>query len=500
MFETAPGKTSAKDFIRLHGVRQLLESPRGTQRDMSGEQLLVIDDSPTVLKVVEGVLAQAGYRVAAANGGAAGLALARELETAPVLVLLDGDLSDIDAGLDGPACCRALAGLERLAQVPIVLMVTKGEDLDERLARAPNVVDYIMRPFSPDAVLALVTRLVEKRPSEATATATAPSAGDAPDASPAAQHDARTAFDELRAELARRIETFRQESGKWDLGELVRGAFDDGTLEKLLATHEVRRLGGTRDGADQPALAGDLGAIAVSEILSWLQDRALTGRLHLVARESSVELYVRRGKVDFATAVAVGEDLLLGRFAVEAGALTPEALTAVLDERAGATAKPRLFGVDLVARGLITEAQLKQAMARQIAEVIYETLRWTEGQFSFHVLAAGDLPELARDAALAISVDSLLLEGFRRVDEWRVIEREIDDFDLIFVPNESKIAEVARGQLTRDEIAVLEFVNGRTPVKEIIRTLRLGSFDVAKILFRLLRSKLIRRRVAATAA
>jgi DNA-binding response OmpR family regulator len=499
---------------------------------MSGEQLLVIDDSPTVLKVVEGALAQAGYRVATANGGAAGLALARELEAAPVLVLLDGDLSDNDSGLDAPACCRALAEIERLTQVPIVLMVTKGEDLDERLARAPNVIDYILRPFSPDAVLALVTRLVDRRASRATApqpqpqpdegeardrrepgdrregerrdrrdaTASASATGDAPGAAPTAGRDARTAFDELRAELAQRIESFRQESGKWDLGELVHGAFDDGTLEKLLATYEVRRLGGTRDGADPPALAGDLGAITVSEILSWLQDRALTGCLHLVTRDARVELYVRRGKVDFATAVGVGEDLLLGRFAVEAGALTPEALTAVLDERAGATAKPGLFGVDLVARGLITEAQLKQAMSRQIAEVIYETLRWTEGQFSFRALAAGDLPELARDAGLAISVDSLLLEGFRRVDEWRVIEREIDDFDLIFVPNESKIAEVARGQLTRDEIAVLEFVNGRTPVKEIIRTLRLGSFDVAKILFRLLRSKLIRRRVAATAA
>jgi CheY-like chemotaxis protein len=133
---------------------------------MSGEQLLVIDDSPTVLKVVEGALAQAGYRVATASGGAAGLALARELETTPSLILLDGDLSDTDSGLDGPACCRALAAIERLAEVPIVLMVAKGEDLEERLARAPNVIDYITKPFSPDAVMAAVTRLVEKWPQE----------------------------------------------------------------------------------------------------------------------------------------------------------------------------------------------------------------------------------------------------------------------------------------------------------------------------------------------
>ena len=114
--------------------------------------------------------------------------------------------------------------------------------------------------------------------------------------------------------------------------------------------------------------------------------------------------------------------------------------------------------------------------------MIYETLRWTQGQFAFRSLPAESFPALARDAALGISVDGLLLEGFRRVDEWRVIEREIGDFDLVFVPNESRIAEVARGQLTRDEIAVLEFVNGKTPVKDIIRALRSGRSTCRRIL------------------
>jgi hypothetical protein len=148
-----------------------------------------------------------------------------------------------------------------------------------------------------------------------------------------------------------------------------------------------------------------------------------------------------------------------------------------------------------VARGLLTVAQLRQAMTRQTSELVYEALRWSEGKFFFQTLAEAELPELARDAALAIPIDMLLLEGFRQVDEWRIIEREIDSFDLVFVPNEAKIAELARGKLTRDEIAVIELVNGRNPVKEIIRELRMGSFDVSKILYRLLRTKLIRRRV-----
>jgi DNA-binding response OmpR family regulator len=478
---------------------------------MSGEQLLVIDDSPTVLKVVEGALARSGYRVAVAAGGQAGITLARELSPPPVLVLLDGDLSDVDSDLDGAACCRALAEIDRLKGVPIVLMVTKGDDAGDRLASAPNVVDYITKPFSPDAVAAVVTHLVEMRRSgsgAAAADGAAPATGHelarsiderpAAPMTPPAQE--RPPFEEMRAEAARRIEAYRQESDKWDLTELVHGAFDDATLESLVSTFLARRRRATRPGVDSDVLAGELSAITASEVLSWLQDKSQTGRLQMVDGDKHVEIYVRRGKIDFAAAAGIGEDLLLGRFAVEAGALSPEVLTAVLDERARATTKPGLFGVDLVARGLITEAQLKQAMARQISEVIYETLRWTQGQFSFRALPAESFPALARDAALGIGVDTLLLEGFRRVDEWRVIEREIGDFDLVFVPNEGRIAEVARGQLTRDEIAVLEFVNGKTPIKDIIRALRLGSFDVSKILFRLLRAKLIRRRVAPTVA
>jgi CheY-like chemotaxis protein len=472
---------------------------------MSGEQLLVIDESPTVLKVIEAALAKFGHRITAGTGAAAGLTLARELETAPALVLLDAAMSDKDA----VACCQELASMPRLGGVPIVLMVPKGGDPEERLARAPQVVDYITKPFSPDAIGALVERLLGSQgrgragsgASDPTGGA-APGGAAAPDAAALAPvaSQRHAALDALRAEMAQRIESYREETSKWDLAELVHGAFDDATMERLLTTYDVRRgaagAGAGGGGADGQALAGDLAAITLSEVLSWLQEQGLTGCLRMVDGDARVELYLQRGLVDFAAAVGVGEDLLLGRFAVEQGALTPEALTEVLDARARSLAPPRLFGVELVARGLLSESQLQMAMARQTAEVVYETLRWTQGRFSFQAVAPAAFPEVARSAALSLSIDSLLLEGFRRVDEWRVIEREIDDFDLIFVPNEAKIAEVARGQLTSDEIAVLEFVNGRTPVKEIIRTLRLGSFDVSKILFRLLRTRLIRRRVA----
>src|SRR5205085_1469982 len=110
-----------------------------------------------------------------------------------------------------------------------------------------------------------------------------------------------------------------------------------------------------------------------------------------------------------------------------------------------------------------------------------------------------ELPPLALEAGLGLDVDGILMEGFRRVDEWHLIEREIDDFDAVLLRNEEAVQNVGKARLTRDELAVLELVNGKNSVKDIVRLSRMASFDVTKMLFRLLSIKVIRRRVAPVA-
>ncbi len=115
------------------------------------------------------------------------------------------------------------------------------------------------------------------------------------------------------------------------------------------------------------------------------------------------------------------------------------------------------------------------------------------GNFTFQ--RAFDLPPAAEQAALSLGVEEILMEGFRRVDEWHLIEREVTDFDLVFLRNEDAIAQMGQQRLTREEVATLELVNGKHSVKDIVRRSRLGSFEVSKMLYRLLSIKLIRRRV-----
>jgi CheY-like chemotaxis protein len=427
---------------------------------MPGEHLLVIDDSPTLLKVVEITLTKAGYRVDTALDGSAGLALVRERSMVPDLILIDGMIP----GGDSAEVCRQLAADAALGKVPVVVMGSKGDDLEARFAKAPNVVDYISKPFSPEALQELVSHVVHPPTDRPAGT---PAAGIPAAGAGAAGRDPEAPTDAARAAVA-----------------------------EALARSTAALPSGEPDGV---ALAGDLAAISLTDVLELLAEQGQTGSLRVFGASARVELFFRAGRIDFAAAVGVAEEFLIGRFAVDSGDLAPPALDAVLAERARARGSIPLFGADLVARGLLTSEQLTRAMTRQTSELAYETLRWQVGSFEFRRVAAADLPELARRAGLEISVDRLLLEGFRRVDEWRVIEREIASFDQVFVRNEHKVGALPRGTFTRDELAVLELVNGRNTVREILRSLRLGSFDVSRVLFRLLRAKLIRSRVAPTA-
>jgi CheY-like chemotaxis protein len=431
---------------------------------MPDGHLLVIDDSPTLLKVVETTLSRVGYRVETATDGASGLSLVRGRSTVPDLILLDG----VIPGSDPAEICRELAGDEALSRVPIVVMATKGDDLEARFAKAPNVVDYISKPFSPDALQAVVSHVVESRAGAPRAPGSGVVSG--------------------TIEAPREGSTGPTEAGRVAVAEALTLSVDPGTAATLLGS---------------VALLGDLGIVPLGEVLSMLKERSLSGVLRVVntRTRAQVDLVFDEGRIDFAVAVGVAEEFLLGRFAVERGDVSAQALEGVLEERRKSTTKPPLFGADLVARGLLTPDQLRRAMVRQTSELVYETLRWTHGFFQLK-RAADDNDEsglgaLARGAALAINVDRLLLEGYRRVDEWRVIERVIDNFDTVFVRDENKIAALPRGTFTREELAVLELVTGRSTVREIVRALRMGSFDVSKVLFRMLRTKLIRPRVEA---
>jgi CheY-like chemotaxis protein len=494
---------------------------------MAGETVLVIDDSATILKVVQLVLTKAGFRVETAPDGEAGMAVARQIE--PDLILLDF----VMPRMNGYQVCRALAADSNLCEIPVVLMSAKGDQVGERFVKVMGIVDYITKPFSPEAITGVVQHTVAKYANRASEERTRPLIGSPlaeadlmdPDTGVLTRAPPDRTVERVREALAARIAdklagvvslaVASADRGDLDatgpggvsgpaedalvptdpaaLAETIREELDRRALAELLRAAEEAAGGAAGAGSSGHAgasLRGDLRVVPIAEVLQLLDAQKQSGVLEIERGGAAIEVCFRSGRVDLAMARGVPDEFLLGRFLVEGEVLTQQDLESFLESRAPGS---KLIGLQLVKLGYLSEADLKTTLARQSRELVYEALRWSFGSFAF--TRTRELPAAAVDAMLALDVEGILMEGFRRVDEWHLIEREVDDFDTVFLRNEDAVAQMGRGRLTREELAVLELVNGKHTVKEIVRSSRMGSFEVSKMLYRLLCIKLIRRRV-----
>ena len=112
--------------------------------------VLIVDDQPLNVDLLEQELEAAGYRTVAATGGAQ--ALARAVERAPDLILLDVMMP----GIDGYETCRRLKAAEATRSVPVIFLTALKETFDKVRAFEIGAVDYVTKPFEPSELLARV--------------------------------------------------------------------------------------------------------------------------------------------------------------------------------------------------------------------------------------------------------------------------------------------------------------------------------------------------------
>jgi serine phosphatase RsbU (regulator of sigma subunit) len=117
--------------------------------------VLLVDDAPANIQVVNSILKDA-YRVRVATNGAKALELAKA-KPAPDLILLD----IVMPGMDGYEVCSRLKAASETRDIPVIFLTAKTETDDETKGFEVGAVDYIHKPFSPPIVKARVqTHLV----------------------------------------------------------------------------------------------------------------------------------------------------------------------------------------------------------------------------------------------------------------------------------------------------------------------------------------------------
>jgi PAS domain S-box-containing protein len=114
------------------------------------DRILVVDDDATTLQLLTNLLAVHGYHVYSASNGE--LALEHIRSTLPDLILLDIRLP----GMDGYEVCRRLKDDARTRSVPVIFISSLEDEGDKVKGFQTGAVDYIVKPFQVEEVLARV--------------------------------------------------------------------------------------------------------------------------------------------------------------------------------------------------------------------------------------------------------------------------------------------------------------------------------------------------------
>lgn len=226
------------------------------------------------------------------------------------------------------------------------------------------------------------------------------------------------------------------------------------------------------------AIQGPLRELGIHDVFQLLDLGRKTGRLRVVS-----ELRHNEGTIWFHAAAVVAASIksnphLLGQQLLRAGRVGAEELARA--QAAQASGDRRRIGEILVSFGVLSPKDLTAQVRAQIEEVVFTMLNWSEGHFVFEEMPAEEIP---REGEVRISVEALLLEAARRIDEWSRIRARIPHLGVI--PRLAVVQESEPGSLvlTPFEWRVLAGCDGDRDLQTLATTLSEPEFDVARAVF-----------------
>lgn len=125
------------------------------------DHILIVDDEPDIVELLDYNLRQAGHTVVNARDGASALAAVRRQR--PDLIVLDLMLPDIP----GTEVCRRLRKDPDSQTIPILMLTARSEEIDRVVGFEVGADDYVVKPFSPREIVLRIQALLRRaRPPE----------------------------------------------------------------------------------------------------------------------------------------------------------------------------------------------------------------------------------------------------------------------------------------------------------------------------------------------
>ena len=223
------------------------------------------------------------------------------------------------------------------------------------------------------------------------------------------------------------------------------------------------------------SVIGNLKTMLPGDLLQWLSLGQKTGTLVVSNKAVEKKIFFRTGRVISSASNDPRE--YLGQFLMSHGYITEQELMKAMEVQQQSRI---LLGKILVMIDVINEADLQRLMRLKAEEEIYDIFLWNEGEFQF---IDDELPQMEM-IPLRVDVTGLIMEGTRRVDEWTRIRTLIAHEAIV----PTVVKDVPPEELEDDaERTVLNAIDGKRSLAELVLESRSSSFNVASTVYHLAR-------------
>src|SRR5450759_1573641 len=233
------------------------------------------------------------------------------------------------------------------------------------------------------------------------------------------------------------------------------------------------------------ALRGNLKDFSLPDVFQLVTLSGKTGVLRIKRADAEGSVWFRDGEVFFAQSDWHAEPL--GIRLVAAGRITPSALGRAMEIQKDESSGGRRLGAILISEGYITDKVLEAFVQEQIQDTTFDLFRWDEGDFDFEPLETAP----AEDIGLSVSIENIVMEGSRRLEEWNRIKKKIPSMEIVFKMATAPGEGTFEISLKPVEWSLLLLVDGTRTVAELAADTNRTDFEVARVLYGLFSAGLL---------
>lgn len=207
-------------------------------------------------------------------------------------------------------------------------------------------------------------------------------------------------------------------------------------------------------------LQGSIENFTLVDILQLIATGRKSGTLGIQRDDAIVMVYFQAGNVTYA--YGPRETFHLGALLSERGKITAEQLEEAVATQARTDNAKRL-GEIMINKGFIDRADLEEVVREQVEELLYSLLAWRTGSFKFYE----DQFPTREEITVSLSIENIILEGLRRIDEQAMIRDTLPDLDQVYRLSSSQAGRTREVSFKASEWNVMALVDGYRSLNQV---------------------------------